>query len=300
MSTRPDSIDAETAHEYFVEARAQFIDARPADEYRRAAEQIPEAVHIDPGSGVAIDEALRRLPRERLFVVYCDEPNHAASAQIARRARELGLGDASVLEGGFRAWMGAGHPTARTAEGVRGAGPKPRGTPVAPSSGMSLVSSSFADGNKLPESLIGEGGNFSPPLAWAGVPRAARSLVLLMEDLDASASGGEPFTHWIVYDLQPSAGGLELDGDRGGLPPGARRGRNDFGQVEYRGPAFHSDRHRYRFRLFALDRTLDALLPGTPTRTQVLAAMQGHVIAEAGLTCFWERTLESHAGASPP
>src|SRR5688500_18850075 len=59
MSVRPETIDVDAAHEYLTEGRAQFIDARPAREYDHAPEVIPGAVHIDAGTAVNIDEALR-------------------------------------------------------------------------------------------------------------------------------------------------------------------------------------------------------------------------------------------------
>jgi rhodanese-related sulfurtransferase len=114
MATRPESIDVETAREYFDEARAQFVDARPAAEWAASHDQIPGAIHVPAGSTAAIDEALVRLPRERLLIAYCDEPAQAASAYVARRAREIGLGDAVFLEGGYRAWKEADQPIAPT------------------------------------------------------------------------------------------------------------------------------------------------------------------------------------------
>jgi phosphatidylethanolamine-binding protein (PEBP) family uncharacterized protein len=48
-------------------------------------------------------------------------------------------------------------------------------------------------------------------------------LLLLIEDRDASGRHGQPFTHWIVYNLQPSSSGLELGANRDGLPLGASR-----------------------------------------------------------------------------
>lgn len=112
MSTRPDSIDPEITYLFWAENRAVLVDARPTRDLvrDRIDERIPGSVHIDPGRGAEMDAALQALPRERLVIAYCDEPAHAASAQIARRVRELGLGDGSVLSGGFRAWKEAGYP----------------------------------------------------------------------------------------------------------------------------------------------------------------------------------------------
>jgi phosphatidylethanolamine-binding protein (PEBP) family uncharacterized protein len=80
-------------------------------------------------------------------------------------------------------------------------------------------------------------------------------------------------------------------------PAGARQGINDFtgwfaGDAQmagsYRGydgpyPPFNDERvHRYFFRLFALD-VASLPMEGDFTAGQVLRAMQGHVLAEAGI-----------------
>jgi rhodanese-related sulfurtransferase len=106
MATRPDRIDVEVASEYLFEGRGIAIDSRPEPN----EEQIPESRRVVPDAGAATDAALMSLPRELLFIVYCDTPEEAASARVARRARELGLGDASALEGGFSAWKAAEMP----------------------------------------------------------------------------------------------------------------------------------------------------------------------------------------------
>jgi rhodanese-related sulfurtransferase len=114
MSTRPDRIDPEIANEYRLEEKIVVVDARPRREIDLSGERIPGSVPIDPGSGANIDEALLALPVEKLIVACCDEPGLAASARIARRARELGRGDASVMEGGFAAWKAAELPLERS------------------------------------------------------------------------------------------------------------------------------------------------------------------------------------------
>jgi rhodanese-related sulfurtransferase/SHS2 domain-containing protein len=111
MTSRPDFIDTEAAYEYFEDARAQFIDAQPAIAYQRSRECIPGAFHVDPGGGAGRDGALAALPRERLLIAYCCDPTISASAGVARRARELGIGDACFLSGGLEAWKEAGLPT---------------------------------------------------------------------------------------------------------------------------------------------------------------------------------------------
>jgi Raf kinase inhibitor-like YbhB/YbcL family protein len=153
-----------------------------------------------------------------------------------------------------------------------------------------LVSASFADGEALPVTHSADGANLSPPLAWVGVPREARSLVLLFEGPDPTGRPGRPFAHWVLYNLQPSSGGLEFGADQTGLPAGARRGTNDFGRTQYIGPVLDYGRQELSFRLFALDTTLDAVRLGSPTFEQLRSAMANHELAEAELACFVERS----------
>jgi rhodanese-related sulfurtransferase len=92
---------------------AVFIDARPSTEYEASGWRIPGARQVGAGSGVDILEALKATPDELTIVVYCDDPDQACSALIARRARELGLGHAFHLVGGFGAWRRLGLPVER-------------------------------------------------------------------------------------------------------------------------------------------------------------------------------------------
>jgi hypothetical protein len=154
---------------------------------------------------------------------------------------------------------------------------------------FTITSPSFGHGDRIPRTHTAEGANLSPPLAFAGVPPGSKSLALIVEDPDAPdpAAPQRIFVHWIVYQLQPSTPGLPLGADREGLPAGARPGRNDFGNTRYAGPAPPIGRHRYVFRLFALDASLPDL--GTPDRARLMSAMRGHVLAEAELMGTYER-----------
>ena len=104
-------IDAEVAFEVQGELRAQLVDARPTQQYQQSLDRIPDALHLDPGGGAQLTEALQEVPREKLIICYCDEPDHAASSQMARRARSIGRGDAVFMRGGLAAWKQAGLPT---------------------------------------------------------------------------------------------------------------------------------------------------------------------------------------------
>lgn len=162
--------------------------------------------------------------------------------------------------------------------------------PKLASMALTLSSPSFAPGQPIPRNHTGDGDDLSPPLAWADVPHGTRSLALVVEDPDAPdpRAPQRTFTHWVVYNIQPSVTGLPLAADQGALPAGTRQGKNDFGTTNWGGPKPPIGRHRYFFKLYALDTTLD--LPHAD-RNEMLRAIRGHVLAEAELMGTYEHTV---------
>lgn len=158
----------------------------------------------------------------------------------------------------------------------------------------------FRDGEPIPREHTCEGEDLSPELAWSGVPAGAKSLALIVEDPDAPdpAAPKKTFTHWVVYDIPPGARELARDiRDEDGLPEGGRMGTNDYRKMAWGGPCPPRGRHRYFFRLFALDTTLPNLVG--PTRRELLAAIDGHVMEEATLMGTYELANKEET-LSPP
>ncbi|MBI2390459.1 MAG: YbhB/YbcL family Raf kinase inhibitor-like protein [Deltaproteobacteria bacterium] len=62
---------------------------------------------------------------------------------------------------------------------------------------------------------------------------------------------------------------------------------NDWKRLGYGGPAPPVGRHRYIYKLYALDTTLPDLKH--PTKQELEQAMQGHVLAEARLIGTYAR-----------
>jgi hypothetical protein len=160
---------------------------------------------------------------------------------------------------------------------------------------MTLTSPGFGHGDLIPRRYTSDGVNRSPPLAWTGLPPGTRSLVLVVEDPDAPdpASPQRIFTHWLIYNLPPQTDQLGSAEGHQALPRGARLGRNDFGVLDYCGPAPPIGRHRYFFRLFALDRVLPPTV-GEPDRAALMRAIQPHIIEETELMGVYERERVSH------
>jgi Raf kinase inhibitor-like YbhB/YbcL family protein len=145
---------------------------------------------------------------------------------------------------------------------------------------FSLTSSAFEDGGAIPPKYTCVGQDISPPLSWAGIPEGAQSLVLIVDDPDAPDPAAPRMTwvHWLVYNLPVDSDGLA---EATALPAGAELGLNDWQRAAYGGPCPPTGRHRYFHKLYALDTMLEGL--DRPTKSELEAAMQGHVIAEAQL-----------------
>jgi Raf kinase inhibitor-like YbhB/YbcL family protein len=148
---------------------------------------------------------------------------------------------------------------------------------------LTIRSTAFADGGEIPARHTCQGEDVSPALAWSGVPAGARSLALVVDDPDAPdpAAPKTTWVHWVLHDLPPSAAGLPEAVRRDALPAGAREGLNDWKRTGYGGPCPPIGRHRYFFKLYALDVALGDL--GKPTKAKLERAMKGHVLAQAQL-----------------
>jgi Raf kinase inhibitor-like YbhB/YbcL family protein len=154
---------------------------------------------------------------------------------------------------------------------------------------MTIRSPAFADGAEIPIRHTCEGEDASPALEWPGVPAGARSLALIVDDPDAPDPKAPRMTwvHWVLYDIAPGLTGLPDAITRDALPPGTRQGVNDWKRTGWGGPCPPIGRHRYFFKLYALDATLGDL--GTPTKAKLEAAMKGHVLAQAQLMGTYEK-----------
>ena len=136
---------------------------------------------------------------------------------------------------------------------------------------MKITSSAFQEGGDIPSKFSRDGGNVNPPLRIEGTPENAKSLVLIVDDPDAPVG---LFTHWLVWNIDPKTTEIPEKS----LPKGAVQGTNDYPNLGYGGPQPPSGTHRYYFKIFALDQTLD--LHSGAKRQELDKAMNGHIIAQ--------------------
>ncbi len=151
---------------------------------------------------------------------------------------------------------------------------------VAGGAKIKITSSAFQEGGDIPSKFSRDGQDINPALRIEGTPSNAQSLLLIMDDPDAPVG---LFTHWLVWNIDPKTSEIAEKS----VPRGAVQGTNDYPTLGYGGPQPPSGAHRYYFKIFALDQTLD-LKPGAK-RAEVDAAMRGHVIAQGELMGRYSR-----------
>ncbi len=154
---------------------------------------------------------------------------------------------------------------------------------------LHLTSSAFVYGGSIPPQFTCDGEDSSPPLAWKGVTATTKSLALIVDDPDAPdpAAPKRTWVHWVVYNLPPKDGSLPAGVAADALPPGTTLGTNDWPRVGYGGPCPPIGRHRYFFKLYALDIVLPDL--GAATKTKVEREIHGHVVEMSELMGTYER-----------
>jgi Raf kinase inhibitor-like YbhB/YbcL family protein len=154
---------------------------------------------------------------------------------------------------------------------------------------MTLTSKSFSANGTIPAKYTCEGDDVSPPLAWSDVPAGTRSLALVVDDPDAPDPKAPKTTwvHWVAYGIPPSASGLGEGASGTAMPTGAHEALNDWKRRGFGGPCPPVGRHRYFFKLYALDVPLDDA--AITTKAALERAMDGHVVAEAQLVGTYEK-----------
>lgn len=152
-----------------------------------------------------------------------------------------------------------------------------------------LQSTAFAPGAEIPALHTCEGSDISPPLAWTGLPPGTASLALIVDDPDAPDPAAPKMTwvHWLLYNLPPQTQALPVGVDAAALPPGTGQGLNDWHRTGFGGPCPPIGRHRYFFKLYALDVALQDL--GMPDKAALERAMKGHVLATAELIGTYQK-----------
>jgi hypothetical protein len=154
---------------------------------------------------------------------------------------------------------------------------------------MQLTSTAFVEGEEIPKKYTCEGTDISPQLKISNVPEKAESLALIVDDPDAPdpAAPKTTWVHWVIFNLPPDIGELPEGVTANQLPGDTTIGINDWQRAEYGGPCPPIGRHRYFFKLYALDEMLIDL--GKVTKARLESMMRGHILAETQLMGTYQK-----------
>lgn len=144
-----------------------------------------------------------------------------------------------------------------------------------------LNSTAFNNSEEIPSKYTCDGNNVPPPLKWNNPPAGTKSFALIVDDPDAPdpAHPKKTWTHWLLYNIPADINNL-TDADKS-LPRGTLSGLNDWKNTTYGGPCPPIGRHRYFYKLYALDTELKNLK--MPTKAILEDAMKGHILEKTEL-----------------
>lgn len=160
------------------------------------------------------------------------------------------------------------------------------------SSTLIVTSTGFEHNGYMPVQYTGFGADQSPPLSLSGLSQEAKSLAIIMVDLDIPFIREYP--HWLIWNIpakEEISGAIphgetlaELDGAMQGVA---------YGKHQYKGPKlpkFICAPHRYVFTVYALNRML--AINGDSNKKALLKAMQSHIIQQGSVTGIWKNNRQ--------
>lgn len=148
---------------------------------------------------------------------------------------------------------------------------------------MIIKSPAFKNGETIPKHFTCDGDDVNPLFEIRDVPKGAISLVLIVDDPDATS--GEVWDHWLLWNINPKTQYIAEDS----VPHGAEEGTTSFGERHYGGPCppHGKSPHHYRFTLYALDISLE--IPEESGKGSLLSAMEGHIVEQTELVGLYGR-----------
>lgn len=154
---------------------------------------------------------------------------------------------------------------------------------------LTLKSPDFVNLGEIPKIFTCQGDDISPALSWSKLPQNTKSLVLIVDDPDAPDPAAPKMTwvHWLLYNIPPTVMEIPKAVTDTDLPPGTLQGKNDWKKTGYGGPCPPIGRHRYFYKLYALDIELPDL--NFPNKSQLEKAMAGHIIGQAELIGTYQK-----------
>lgn len=142
---------------------------------------------------------------------------------------------------------------------------------------MNISSLEFKHNESMPKKFTCQGQDVNPALKIENIPQGTKSLALIMDDPDAPMG---TWVHWVVFNI-PITSTIEEDSIPG------EQAINNFSRKDYGGPCPPSGTHRYFFKVYALDATLES--SSVRNKATLEKAMQGHVLDQAELIGLYKK-----------
>jgi Raf kinase inhibitor-like YbhB/YbcL family protein len=146
---------------------------------------------------------------------------------------------------------------------------------------MKIASTAFEHNGQIPKKYTCDGSDVNPPLSFEGIPAEAKSLALIVDDPDAPMG---TWVHWVLWNIEPKTTEIKENS----VPKNAKQGINDFRKHDYGGPCPPSGTHRYFYKLYALDTTLN--LGPNATKNDIELSMKKHILEKAELIGLYRRS----------
>ncbi len=152
---------------------------------------------------------------------------------------------------------------------------------------VQVRSNDFEDLQEMPVQFSCVGTGISPHIEWTAGPDGTRSYALIATDWDAPSPNFRLFAlpHWVLFNIPTSVREIPQDAGIVELSEESVVVETGMGGAEGYLPACPPmGRHQYQFRVYALD--VDQINPELNNRADVLAGIEGHVLAYGELIGF--------------
>ena len=148
---------------------------------------------------------------------------------------------------------------------------------------LKVTSTAFENNGEMPIKYTGKGEDISPLLKFDTIDIDAKTIAIIMDDLDNPIG---VYNHWVIWNIPAS-----FDNIPEGVPKEevvnsleeAIQGKSGYGGKHwYRGPLPPFGTHRYIFKVYVLDTTLN--LSNDAGKSELLKAMKEHILKYGTLT----------------
>ncbi|MGZ3723068.1 MAG: YbhB/YbcL family Raf kinase inhibitor-like protein [Bdellovibrionales bacterium] len=158
---------------------------------------------------------------------------------------------------------------------------------AAMASDFTLKSTAFSNQGDIPVRFTCDGANVSPELSWEGAPKETKVFALIVDDPDAPdpEKPEKVVSHWVLYNIPGNVKSF-AEGAKT-FPRSTQQGLNYEGKTGYAGPCPPIGKHRYFFKIFALDGSVHFMV--RPSKQDLEKGMVGHILAQSELVGLYAK-----------